>query len=169
MSMLKYPFILYFIDGTMPTPDDQLAADQLSPCKVAFRNARLVPESGSLEKADGWFGDATPKRYKDAYPNAEKAIAEFVEKRKAHFEAEAEKQHASKVASADALAKSAEADAVAAKAKADKEQAEADKKAADAEAAKENAAKVADAGPTKPGKAQKAAAKADWTPNADAK
>lgn len=167
MSMLKYPYILYFIDGTMPTPDEQLAADRLSPCKVVFRNARLVPTSGSLEKADGWFGEATPKRYKDAYPNAEKAIKEFVEKREAHFKAEAEKQHASKVASAEDMAKSAEAEAKAAKEKADKEAAEAAKKEADAKAAAENAKKVADRGPAKPDAAQKAATKAaDWKPNA---
>lgn len=166
MSMLKYPYILYFIDGTMPSPDDQLAADQLSPCKVAFRNARLVPDAGSLEKADGWFGDATPARYKKEYPHAEKAIKAFVEARQKHFDDQAEAQHASKVESAEGLAKSAEADAVAAKKKADDEAAAAQKKIDEAKAAKAKAAEVADAGPAKPGKAQKAAAKADWKPNA---
>lgn len=53
----KYPRILFFVNGAVPTLEHQLAAERLAPCRVSFRNALLVGDEGSLEECDGVFGD----------------------------------------------------------------------------------------------------------------
>lgn len=77
--------VLYFVDGTAPTPEDLIAAGALN-AQVCFRNARAVPAEGCLEDCDGVAGCA-PLRYSDAYPSAEAAI----EKRAAELAALASK------------------------------------------------------------------------------
>jgi len=143
-----YPRILFFINGVAPTLDEQLAADQLAPCRVAFRNARFVPETGALEACEGVFGEATPKRYKEAYKSAEDAVKDFVEKREADAKAKKTYEDAEKANAANKAA------AKTAKEKAD---------AAKAQKAKAEAAK--DAAPSD--EATKAA-QAAWTGNGDA-
>lgn len=70
--MRKYPRILYFIKGVLPSDEAQDVADTLGP-NVAFRNANFVAETGALEKCDGVAGEV-PARYKEAYPTAEEAL-----------------------------------------------------------------------------------------------
>jgi hypothetical protein len=173
----KYPRILFFINGPSPSLDEQLAADQLAPCRVSFRNAKFVNEKGTLEVCDGWFGGATPKGYKKAYPHAKKAISEFVEKRKTDHETRAQKAEQARQSVAEG--KADEAGKVAAKAatEADKKTKEAATKKAEADEAKKKAkstkagAKVAaNADPAGASPSVDAAAKAAeaWTGNADA-
>lgn len=140
----QYPRILFFINGPSPSLDEQLAADQLAPCRVSFRNAQFIDKKHALEKCDGVFGDATPKNYKKAYPHAGEAIGAFVEKREADHEMRSQKAEQARQAVADDKADKADdaatkADAVAAK-KAD----EAKAKKADADKAKKDAKKVKD-------------------------
>lgn len=166
-----HPRILFFINGVSPSLDEQLAADQLAPCRVAFRNARFVPETGALEACDGVFGEV-PKRYKEAYKPAEEAIKAFVEKREAEHKgkAQAAEQAKQKVADrvadeADAKAKKADEEAEKAKAKKDAAAKTAKEKADAARAQKAKAADPADAAPSVEA-AQ--AAQAAWTGNGDA-
>ncbi|OHD25445.1 MAG: hypothetical protein A2Y38_12875 [Spirochaetes bacterium GWB1_59_5] len=81
--MRKYPRILFFVAASMPTQDDFEAAEQLGP-NVAFRNAAMISNEGSLEKCEGVAG-LVPQRYADAYPTAEDAIADFETERKARL------------------------------------------------------------------------------------
>lgn len=145
-NLTRVPRILFFIKGTVPTLEQSVAADELAPLRVAFRNADLVSEEGSLETCDGWYGDATPKRYRDAFPTAEAAAKTYKEAREAAYAAK-------KKAADDA--KKAGLDATAAEAKATADKAAAEKKKTD-EAAKK-AKDDADA---------KAKAAAAWKPNA---
>lgn len=174
---MNYPRILFFINGVKPSLDEQLAADQLAPCRVSFRNAQFVSSSGALETCDGWFGDATPERYKEAYKPAEEAIAAFVEKREAEHKAKAQEAEVAKQKVADRVADEAQAKAdkadeeaeKAKKVKADaaktaKEKAE----AAKAQKAKAEAAKDAEPGATAPSVEAAAKAQAAWTGNGDA-
>ena len=171
----KYPRILFFINGPSPSLDEQLAADQLVPCRVSFRNANFVPNTGALEKCDGVFGDAVPERYKEAYKPAKEAIAAFVEKREAEHKGKAQAAEQGKQKVADRVAddaaikaKLAEADAE----KADKVKKDTAKTAKEkAEAAKELKAKAArakDADPADAAPSIEAATKAAdaWTNNA---
>lgn len=73
--MRKYPRILFFVAGVMPTEEDFAAAEKLGP-NVSFRNASAVPNDGALEKCDGVAGKV-PARYAEAFPTAEEAIAEY--------------------------------------------------------------------------------------------
>ncbi len=142
--MKRYPRILFFIKGVMPSAEAMEVSEKFGP-NVAFRNANFVPSSGSIEKCDGVAGEI-PELYKEC-PTAEEALKKF----------EAERKEAAEKASKRAKAKE-EADAKAkaeAEAKA-KEQAEADAKKA-AELAEANKNKVAPAKANKP---------ADWKPNA---
>lgn len=174
---MNYPRILFFINGATPSLDEQLAADTLAPCRVAFRNAQYVPETGALETCDGWFGDATPKRYKEAYKPAEEAITAFKEKRDAEHTAKAQAAEVAKQAvadrvadEADAKAKKAEEEAEKAKAAKDKAAKEAKDKADAAKAQKEKAEAAKEAAPADAAPSVEAAAKAQaaWTGNADA-
>lgn len=114
--MKRYPRILYFIKGVMPSAEAQEVAEEYGP-NVAFRNANFVPSSGALEACDGVAGDV-PDTYKDL-PTAEEALSKFEEERKAANEKNAKREKAK----AEAKAKEqAEADA-----KKAKEQAEANK------------------------------------------
>ena len=149
--MKKYPRILYFIKGVMPSAEAQEVAEALG-TNVAFRNANFVPTFGAPEKCDGVAGDV-PELYKK-FPTAEEALKTFEEARKEAIE----KAKAGK----EARAKQSEVDAEAAKKKAE-EQKKADEAAAkkkaeeDAKKAEANKSKVAPASASKP---------ADWKPNA---
>lgn len=154
-----HPRILFFINGVAPTLDEQLAADRLAPCRVAFRNARFVSETGALEACDGVFGDAAPKRYKEAYKPAKEAIDAFAKKREAEHKAKAQTAEQATQKVADRVADEAQA-------KADKAALAAEK----ANKAKVDAAKVAKE-KADAAKARKEAihkAKAAWTSNGDA-
>lgn len=70
----KYPRILYFISGTVPTKEQVREAQKFGP-NTSFRNATLVSAEGALEAADGVAGDV-PTRYAD-YTSAEDAIAAY--------------------------------------------------------------------------------------------
>jgi hypothetical protein len=144
-SLTKLPRILFFIKGTVPTLEQQLEAEDLAPARVAFRNANLVLAEGSLEVCDGVTGDV-PKRYKDAYPTAKKALEGFAEARKAAYEKLAKDADAAAKSGLDATAAAAAKKAEAA----DKAKAKTDEAAAKAKA-------DADA---------KAKAAAAWKPNA---
>ena len=149
--MKRYPRILYFIKGVMPSVEAQEIAEQYGP-NVAFRNANFVPSSGAPEKCDGVAG-AVPELY-NKFPKAEEALKTFEENRKAAIEAAKEgKEKRAKQAEEDAKKAEAEAEA---KAKADAEAAE-KKKAEDAKKDEENKNKVASAKANKP---------IDWKPNA---
>lgn len=137
--MKRYPRILYFIKGVMPSAEAQEVAEEFGP-NVAFRNANFVPSSGALEACDGVAGDV-PETYKNL-PTAEEAIEKFEAERKAANEKNAKRDAERK--------KQAEAEKKA------KEQAE-----ADAKKAKEQA--EANKNKTTPAKANKPA---DWKPNA---
>lgn len=142
--MKRYPRILYFIKGVMPSAEAQEVAEEYGP-NVAFRNANFVPSSGALEACDGVAGDV-PETYKNL-PTAEEAIEKFEAERKAANEKNA-KRDAERKEQAEAAKAEAEKKA--------KEQAEADAKKAK-EQAKANENK------TTPAKANKPA---DWKPNA---
>ncbi len=142
--MKRYPRILFFIKGVMPSAEAMEVAEKYGP-NVAFRNANFVPSSGAIEKCDGVAGEV-PETYKKC-PTAEDALKKFEEERKAASEKASKRQK--EKAEADAKAKE-EADKKA------KEQAEADAKKA-AELAEANKNKVAPAKANKP---------ADWKPNA---
>ena len=145
-DLTRVPRILFFIKGTLPTLEEQLEADELAPMRVSYRNANLVSAEGALETCDGWYGDATPERYRKAYPAAEEAAKNYKANREAAYKAKKEAADEAKKSGLDATAAEA-------KAKADK--AAADKAKAD-EAAKK-AKEDADA---------KAKAAAAWKPNA---
>lgn len=70
----KYPRILYFISGTVPSSEQVREAQKFGP-NTSFRNATLVSSEGALEAADGVAGDV-PTRYAD-YTSAEDAIAAY--------------------------------------------------------------------------------------------
>lgn len=70
----KYPRILYFISGTLPTKEQLREAQKFGP-NTSFRNGTLVSSEGALEAADGVAGDV-PTRYAD-YTSAEDAIAAY--------------------------------------------------------------------------------------------
>ena len=144
-NFTRPPRVLYFIKGTLPSLDDQLAAEEMAPCVVSFRNAHLVSNVGALEACDAVAGDV-PARYKKAYPDVPTAVEAYKKMREASYNARKEEADTAKKAGLDANA----ADA---KAKADK--AAEEKKKAD-EAAKK-AKDDADA---------KAKAAAAWKPNA---
>lgn len=172
-----YPRILFFINGVSPSLDEQLAADQLAPCRVSFRNANFVPKTGALEACDGVFGDATPERYKEAYKPAKEAISAFFENREAEHKGKAQAAEQAKQKVADRVADEAQAKAdkadeeaeKAKKAKADaaktaKEKAD----AAKAQKAKADEAKDADPAGAAPSVEAAQKAQAAWTGNGDA-
>lgn len=144
-NFTRPPRVLYFIKGTVPTLEDQLAAEELAPCLVSFRNAHLVSDVGALEACDAVAG-AVPARYKKAYPGVEDAVEAYKKAREEAYKARKEEADTAKKAGLDA-------NAAGAKAKADK--AAEEKKKTD-EAAKK-AKEEADA---------KAKAAAAWKPNA---
>lgn len=168
---IKFPKVIFFIGGTNPTFDEEIAAAKLAPCRVVFRNAKYADVNGALENADAWFGEHTPAAYRKEYPEAEEAMkkcmADYEAKAEAKIEAQA-KMQAKQAASAEQVTK-AEAAA------ADKIAAAAIEKAAEktnaAKEAKANAKKAQEAAkePEKAttGEATKAAAKAaaGWAPN----
>lgn len=171
---MKYPRILFFIGDTSPTLEEQVAAEQLAPCRVAFRNATHIG-NGALEACDGWFGDAAPKSYRDAFPPAEKAIEAFVEKRDTDFKAKAQKAEVAKQDAVDRVAdeaykvaKKADEEAVEAAKKARGANKDAKTKKTAAKDAKDAARDAKDADPNAAAPTVEAAAKAAgaWTSNA---
>ena len=102
--MTGYPKILFFIDGAEPSLEERLAAEQMAPCRVAFRNAQLMEGVENPEITDGWFGDATPKIYRQRFPKAADAIKAFQEARVAEYNAReaAAKVHKQEVIDRDA-------------------------------------------------------------------
>lgn len=75
MTFKKKLKILFFINGSSPTSDDELAAMELDGA-VCFRNAEFagLPEQG-IEDCDGVAGDYVPKAYANKFPTAINAIA----------------------------------------------------------------------------------------------
>lgn len=76
--------IIYFLEDSSPTSKEEDEAAKLN-AHVVFRNSRYVPEDGCLEICNGVAG-VVPKRYKEAYPDAKKAISEFEKARKLELE-----------------------------------------------------------------------------------
>lgn len=83
--MKKFPRILFFISGSLPTEEQFVSAESYGP-NVSFRNGLLVPADGTLEVCDGVAG-SVPDRYADAYPSAEEAIKAYKEAREARLAA----------------------------------------------------------------------------------
>lgn len=77
--MKKYPRILYFIKGSVPTEMDKASALQLG-TNVVFRNAVFVPKVGCLEACSGVSG-LIPELY-SGLPKGEDVIREFEEMEK---------------------------------------------------------------------------------------
>lgn len=98
--MKRYPRILFFIKGTLPSAEAMEVAEKYGP-NVAFRNANFVPSSGAIEKCDGVAGEV-PETYKEL-PTAEEALKKFEEDRKAAAET-ANKNKAKREAGAKAEA-----------------------------------------------------------------
>ncbi len=73
--MRKWPRILFFILGALPTAEEVGEAEALG-FNVVFRNALLVPAEGALEACDGVAGEV-PERYAAAFPSAEEVLEEF--------------------------------------------------------------------------------------------
>jgi len=167
----QYPRILFFITGTNPTLDEQIAAEKLAPCRVSFRNANHVPNTGALELCDGVFGEATPERYKDAYPSAKKAIGAYNKQREKDIDTVKTNTNKARADAATIAENKAKIAADVAKDEAAKAAEEATKKTDEANAASEkaNAAKeavnTADKEATPSSDAAAKAAKA-WTNNA---
>jgi len=74
MKVKKFPKILFFIKGSIPTKEDYEAAESLGP-NCVFRNASFVPSTGSLEKCNGVAG-LVPELYKSE-PSAEEALGQM--------------------------------------------------------------------------------------------
>jgi hypothetical protein len=53
--MKKFPKILFFVDGTVPTAKDMLESEKYGP-NVSFRNARMISAEGAFEMCDGVAG-----------------------------------------------------------------------------------------------------------------
>ncbi len=73
---MKNPRILYFINGTTPTPEEFDEANKLGG-NVGFRNAQYVNDDDNPEDCDGVAAsnpDFIPKPYKD-FPAAKEALA----------------------------------------------------------------------------------------------
>lgn len=89
--MKKYPKILYFIKGSMPSDDDFKNAESFG-VNVSFRNALFITDVGTLEHCDGVTG-VVPEKYANEFNTAEAAIAAF----KKQYESFAKKPTNSKV------------------------------------------------------------------------
>lgn len=71
----KWPRILFFIIGSLPTEEQIEEAESLG-FNVVFRNASFSSDEGALEICDGVTGEV-PKRYAEKYPSAEEVIDNF--------------------------------------------------------------------------------------------
>jgi hypothetical protein len=71
----KWPRILFFINGSIPSEEEVAEAESLG-FNVTFRNALFVAAEGALEACDGVAGDV-PERYAAKYPSAEEVVEEF--------------------------------------------------------------------------------------------
>lgn len=78
---LRYPIILYFINGPVASVEDQKAAAKLG-MGVRFRNATVVPPDlapGAIEKCDGVSGNV-PAPY-TFYPSGDDVFNKWIEAR----------------------------------------------------------------------------------------
>lgn len=73
----KFPRILFFINGPLPTEEQQNEALEYG-FNVAFRNADLISADGCREECDGVAGEV-PERYADK-PHADEALAAWSRK-----------------------------------------------------------------------------------------
>jgi len=145
---VKFPRILFFIKGSNPSLEEQLAAEQLAPCRVGFRNVIFMDDNTALEDCDGVIGEHTPKAYKKKYASAKEAIEKYQANRLKAYEAKTEQAKNAKVSVAEDKQKQADKSVDAAQAAlnvaADKKvikDAEAKKAKASLALAKENANK----------------------------
>lgn len=147
----KFPRILFFVRGSMPSPEALEIAEEMGP-NVAFRNAAFVPDDANPEKCDGVAGEI-PEAYKK-FPKAEEAIKTFKEAREKERAAKKKAREEAKKAKEDALSeadKAKKAQEEADKKAKEAKEAEAKKKVAEKKAAAEKAKaakKAADAGAT---------------------
>lgn len=74
MKTLKQPFVLFFLAGMVPTPQELADAGKLR-ARVGYRNASVVQPEDAPEPCDGVAG-AVPPTYKK-FPTAEEAIAAY--------------------------------------------------------------------------------------------
>lgn len=78
---LRYPIILFFINGPVASVEDQRAAAKLG-MGVRFRNATVVPADlspGAIEKCDGVSG-MVPASY-SFYPSGDSVFGKWIEAR----------------------------------------------------------------------------------------
>jgi len=73
----KLPLILFFIASAAPTPEEELAATEITGCRVVFRNAKVINYDAGLEACDGVAG-AVPASYEDL-PSPEEAVETWQE------------------------------------------------------------------------------------------
>lgn len=71
---MKFPRILFFIEGTLPTPEQRAEIFKYGP-NAAFRNARMATGDHSPEPCDGVTGEV-PDAYKKM-PSADDAMKAF--------------------------------------------------------------------------------------------
>jgi hypothetical protein len=74
---MKYPKILFFINGTTPSKKEVALAATFGP-NVSFRNAKLIGAE-AMEFCEAVTG-AVPEKYASKYPSAKDAIAAFNKK-----------------------------------------------------------------------------------------
>lgn len=72
MASIKAPKILYFLNGSVPTPADRQTAAKMIGAQVMFRNAQRVAAEHSPEAADGVAG-AIPLAY-SKFPTYDQAM-----------------------------------------------------------------------------------------------
>jgi len=75
MKVLKQPFILFFIAGVKPTPEE-LKAVSLIQGRIGMRNASRVNPEDKAEPCDGVAG-SVPEGFYRKLPTADEAIARF--------------------------------------------------------------------------------------------
>lgn len=73
--MLRFPRVIYFIAGSVPTDAERKEASALG-ANVVFRNASLIAPENSLEDCAGVAG-AVPASYKEK-PDALTVISKFL-------------------------------------------------------------------------------------------
>lgn len=111
--MKKAPKVLYFIRGSMPTEEQVEEAESFG-IPVSYRNVEFYEEGMTLEECEGVAGDV-PEAYAEAYPTAEKAIADYkAGKKAASKKADADPKATAKPAAKPAAASPAPAAAPAA-------------------------------------------------------
>lgn len=77
MKTLKQPFVLFFLAGMVPTPEELVEAGKLR-ARVGYRNASVVSPEDAPEPCDGVAGKVPPTYRK--FPTADAAIAAYDKK-----------------------------------------------------------------------------------------